>query len=575
MKRLTDRFSAHQLGALITLFLLALWGLGVLWIHLVTAAGADTFEMTYLGTVTGTLLILLPLYWRRVRWAYPGGVLVVLALFVGAGKGALDQSLIFSWSLYNVGVILAYAVALGCAYLSIRAYREPPSVGPTRPLLGAAGIVVVAAAIAAGLWSNRDGIRTAMWRLMLNRIDNRLQNLETLDERVQFLVDEGDLASAAAGIVVDDALVWAEAYGEAEVDTVYNIGSVTKPFVATAVLQLYERGLIDLDDDVNAYLPFRLRHPLYPNIPITIRMLLAHQSGLAHFTDPYYGYHTGEETAGWLTKNEGWDLPSFTPYPPFAEFMEGYLTPSGTYYTPDAWSANRPGTGYGYSTPGYDVLAYLVGSVSGQPFADYARDNIFDPLGMTGSGFSVADFPGRVARPYERVYGVLSKTNVEMPLEDVRTIGGGGMLSTVPDLAQFMIAHMNQGRAGGVELLQPETVALMHKRAVTFPVGRGDLNQIASGLGLGHIRDEPWNAWGHPYDMHGATGHGGSWFGYQGQMWFVEKDEGGGYGIVLLINTELDFKPKARDLWLFAGPLRLQVLLMEEAAARYAQTAGQ
>jgi hypothetical protein len=114
----------------------------------------------------------------------------------------------------------------------------------------------------------------------------------------------------------------------------------------------------------------------------------------------------------------------------------------------------------------------------------------------------------------------------------------------------------------------------MHERAVTFPVGRADLNQDASGLGLGHIRDEPWNAWGHPYDMHGATGHGGSWFGYQSQMWFVEE-EGGAYGIVLLINTEFDFGAEARALWLFASPLRLQVLLMEEAATRYAQVSGQ
>jgi hypothetical protein len=69
---------------------------------------------------------------------------------------------------------------------------------------------------------------------------------------------------------------------------------------------------------------------------------------------------------------------------------------------------------------------------------------------------------------------------------------------------------------------------------------------------------------------------GGSWFGYQGQMRFVEKgEEGGGCGIVLLINTEFDFKSEARDLWLFASPLRLQVLLMEEAATRYAQAAGQ
>lgn len=408
-----------------------------------------------------------------------------------------------------------------------------------------------------------------MWQLTLDRIGNQLQKLETLDEQIQFLVDEGDLTSATVGIVINDSLVWAQAYGEADLNTVYDIGSITKPFVATAVLQLYERGLIDLDEDVNEYLPLNLRHPEYPDTPITIRMLLTHQSGLAHFSDQYMGYHMGEETVDWMSENRGWHLPRYDPSPPFAEFLEGYVTPGGAYYTPGVWVAAEPGTEYSYSTPGYDILAYLVECVTGQPFSEYAQDNIFTPLGMTSTGFSVADFPGRVALPYERVYGVLSKANAELPLSDVRTIGGGGMLSTVPDLAQFMIAHLNQGQVDGARLLEPETIALMQEKAVSFPLGRADLNQVAYGLGLGHIREEPWSTWGHLYDMHGATGHGGSWFGYQGQMWFVEEEEGG-YGMVLLVNTEFDFK-EARDLWLFASPLKLQVLLMEEAAAMYQQ----
>ena len=73
--------------------------------------------------------------------------------------------------------------------------------------------------------------------------------------------------------------------------------------------------------------------------------------------------------------------------------------------------------------------------------------------------------------------------------------------------------------------------------------------------------------------MHGANGHGGSSWGYQSAMWFVPKVSGG-YGIVLLTNTESDFKAEARDLWLFASPLRLQVLLMEEAGRLYQEAVG-
>ena len=557
--------TAHQIGAFVTLLLLVIWSLAVFWVHMVSPAGAAMFELIYLGTLTVMFLILLPLYWKHIRWAYIGGVLVVIAMFVGIGIENLYRDFVLSWSLFNVGTVLAYVVALACAYFSIRSYRELAPVETKKTLFGVGGIVLVAAIVAVVLWVNQGLVQRTMWQWTLNRMDNRLQSLETLDEQIQFLVDNGDLTSVVGGIVVDGFLVWAKAYGEADLDTVYDIGSVTKPFVATAVLQLYEKGLIDLDDDGNEYLPFSLRHPEYPDTPITIRMLLTHQSGLAHSIDQYMGYHMGEETVEWMSENRGWHLPRYDASLSFAEFLEGYVTPGGAYYMPGAWVAAEPGTGYSYSTPGYDILAYLVECVTGQPFSEYARDNIFISLGMTSTGFSVADFPGRVALPYERVYGVLSKTIAELPLSDERTIGGGGMLSTVPDLAQFVIAHLNQGQVGGVQLLEPETIELMQEQAVSFPLGRGDLNQVSYGLGFGHIREEPWSVWGHLYDMHGATGHGGSWFGYQAQMWFVEREEGG-YGVILLTNTESDFKAEARSLWMFASPLKLQVLLMEEAA---------
>jgi CubicO group peptidase (beta-lactamase class C family) len=565
-------YTVHQIGALLALLVVVAWSLAALWLHMVTPAGADLLEITCLGTVAAVSLLLVGLFDLRVRWAYAGGILVALALLVGVAMEALGQNLHFSWSLYNLGVILACAAGLACAYFSARSIGELPPRGWARTVLGIGGIVAAAAVLATALNSKSDLIRETNWQWTLSRIDARLQELETLDERIEFLMAQGAIESAAIGIVVDDTLVWAAAYGEADLDTAYNTGSVTKPFVATAILQLYERGLIDVDGDVNEHLPFSLRHPEFPDTPITFHMLLSHQSGLAHFTDQYMSYHMGPQLANWMAEERGWDLPSFEPVPPLAEFLEGYLTPGGAYYVPEAWIPVRPGSEYNYSTPGYDLLAYLVECVSGQPFVEYARENIFGPLGMDSTSFGVAELSEQVAMPYERFYGVLSKSNVELPLEDVRTIGGGGLFSTVPDMAQFLIAHMNQGQVDGAQLLEPEMVALMHTPAVTFPVGRADLNQVSYGLGVGHVREEPWSAWGHPYDMHGATGHGGSWFGYNGQMWFAEAADGG-YGIILLYNTDLDFK--ADDLWFFASPLRLQVLLMEEAAALHEQARGE
>jgi len=557
-------YTSHQKGALLGLLVLFVWCLFVFWFHLTTPAGADMFEMTYVGALAIIFLLLLPLYLRRIHWAYLGGILAVFAMLAGAIKATLDKSFIFSWSFYNLTVFLVYVVALAVIYFSFFSYRELVAIGGKRTFPDIIFFILLVVLIATVLWFNQDLIQRSMWQLTLNRIDSKLQDLETLDEKIRLLVNEGDLNSLTAGIVVKDSLVWGRAYGEAELNSIYNIGSITKPFVATAIMQLYERDLIDLEVDASQYLPFILRHPLYPEQPITIRMLLTHQSGLAHFTDSYMSYHMDKKTADWLVNKQGWHLPEYDTYPSFAEFIKDYLIPEGAYYTTGCWTEDKPGVFYSYSTVGYDILAYLVECVTGETFIEYAQSNIFDPLEMQRTGFDVNKFKGEMALPFERVYNVLNKTNVELPIANVRTIGGGGMLSTVPDLAQFMIAHMNHGQVDDYLLLKPETVLIMHKTAVTFPPGRGDLNQVSCGLGIGHIRKEPWNCWGHLYDMHGAKGHGGSWFGYLSQMWFVEEEQNT-YGVILLTNTEFDFKAEARDLWNFSSPLKLLVLLMEEA----------
>ena len=88
-------------------------------------------------------------------------------------------------------------------------------------------------------------------------MQTRTGDIDQLDEKIEALMGEGDISSLAAAIVVNDEIVWTRGYGEQDtLDRMHDIASITKSLVATAVLQLYEQGLIDLDDDVNQYLPF-------------------------------------------------------------------------------------------------------------------------------------------------------------------------------------------------------------------------------------------------------------------------------------------------------------------------------
>jgi CubicO group peptidase (beta-lactamase class C family) len=484
-------------------------------------------------------------------------------MFVGLVKSFLDKSYFFSASIYNLVVILVYAVALANIFSSARSYSERPPSGRKMTILGSSGIVLITAVVAVLLAANMDTLNGYRFGMILRQADRMVQREETLEDKIECLRELGQIPSLAVGIVLDDKLVWARGFGDqADLDTIYNIGSITKPIVATAILQLYERSQLDLDGDVNEYLPFVLRHPEYPDTPITIRMLLTHQSGLAHYTPQYHSYFKSDDMLEWVATRQGWEISGTLKDMSFGDFLGGYLTPGGAYYTPAAWSF-EPGVGQGYSTPGFDILGNIVEQVSGQPLTEYLQENIYDPLGMSSTGLSVFEMPSRQAVPHERLYGVLAQTNSEGPQWDRRRIGGGGLRSTVPDIAQFLIAHMNDGQSNGYQLLLPETVALMHRQVVH---GGGDFMMAGTGMGWSHYTDKPREMWVKMIDLRGMQGHGGAEYGYRASMFFV-KDTKGSYGYIMMANVsllseELDFA------WYLAIDKGIEALLLEEGSAR-------
>ena len=125
--------------------------------------------------------------------------------------------------------------------------------------------------------------------------DNDLVFNSSVDQAITQLMLEGNTPSLAASVVYKDDIIWSKGYGEQSNDNVaFMIASITKTFTTTALLQLYERGIFELDDDVNSYLPFSLRNPNYPNTPITFRLLLLHQSSLMRGGEFYKSFVNNE-----------------------------------------------------------------------------------------------------------------------------------------------------------------------------------------------------------------------------------------------------------------------------------------
>jgi len=341
-------------------------------------------------------------------------------------------------------------------------------------------------------------------------------NQETFESKIRGLMTKYKVPSLATGIVINDSLIWANGFGEQpDLNTVYMIGSITKTFTATALLQLNESNLINLDDDINDYLPFDVRHPNYLSTPITIQMLLTHTAGLAR--DLYYRmYYLDDQLIEWMNENIGANIPPFE-RPPLEEFLNGSLNSEGPYYNHSNWDS-EPGTKFLYSNTGFLILGYIIEEITNQTLEDYFEENIFIPLNMTSTKYNYTEFDERNAIPYEWI----DDTKYQLPLYNLFYSGAGALRSTVPDLAKYLIVHMNQGEYNGVQLLNPESVELMHEKHIPIPG-----STVYYGLGWVIYED-------------GVQGHDGATFGYLANMYFKESGQGS-YGMMVMFNRGSSF----------------------------------
>ena len=124
-----NKFTPHQIGSLVTMVIMAVWGLSISWLHMTRPLGAEHMEFLFLSAMVPVYVILVPFYALRVRWSYISGIIVLLALFAGVVKAATGHILFFSFSAYNLTTIVVLLCAAACIYFSLRSYLELPPVG--------------------------------------------------------------------------------------------------------------------------------------------------------------------------------------------------------------------------------------------------------------------------------------------------------------------------------------------------------------------------------------------------------------------------------------------------------------
>jgi len=333
-----------------------------------------------------------------------------------------------------------------------------------------------------------------------------------IDDEINAIINGAKIPSLSTCIIKNKSIVWYNGYGkynkflrlEPTKNTVYMAGSVSKAFTATAIMQLHEDGYFDLDEDVSNYLPFILRNPLYPSVPITFKMLLSHRSSLS--VTPLKDLVSFGIVYLFSHKN--------FPYPA----LEWHLIPGGKMYRSDVWTDKKPGEAFNYSNTGYLILEYLVEQISEESFDDYCKNNIFNPLNMKNSSFCFRDI-----KRIQRAVPYLLKGNfhIRLPFYDVPKSGAGGLFTSVEDLSHFLIAHMNNGTYNNTRILDNSSVELMHT-LYSKNTNSGVLNYT---YGLGWMF---FNISGMIYQ-----GHDGDTPGFTARMVYCEKNE---TGIIFFFN---------------------------------------
>jgi CubicO group peptidase (beta-lactamase class C family) len=277
-------------------------------------------------------------------------------------------------------------------------------------------------------------------------IDPEVEEFSDFDAEIRKEMSSYQIPSLSACVIKNDEIVWIKYYGNSAVSnslpdstSIYPVASVSKTIIVTAVMQLFEQGLIDLDADINNYLPVAIRNPYYPNNRVTARMLLTHTSGLTWPVDDY-------------------EVPGFYDYypldsaPPLAEWIPQYVLPGGSNYVNAVWKNTVPGERELYSNIGTAVLGYLVEVVSGIDFNTYCRQNIFTPLEMNNTSYAYADLDmNNVVNIYSENYQRIEPyRQLHFPAHSLKT--------TMEDYSHLLIAYMNGGTYKGTRILQESTI---------------------------------------------------------------------------------------------------------------------
>lgn len=368
------------------------------------------------------------------------------------------------------------------------------------------------------------------------------QTLEELQKAMKDVIAKNHVPGAGVALVQKGELLWCGGIGKADLasnrdvtcDTEFRVGSISKSFVALALLKLQEEGRINLQARLSDVAPeIAVQNRWDSTNPVRVVNLLEHTTG---FDD--------------MRPSEIYNLSDPYDYP-LQEVFRRFPEPQTV-----RWP---PGTRFSYSNPGYGIAGYLIERVASQPFDQYIRDNFLLPLGMKKADFRFTDankpllatgYKGNPPKPAGYPYIYLR------PAGDLKASPG--------ELAKLVQFFLHRGKVGDVQLLKPETIARMEVPETTLAARAG----LRSGYGLANYTGAEGGVVTH--------GHDGGIDGFISSYRYMPEQN---WGYVVLVNSTVSGKA-IQDLnrlaidFLSQGLPKPQQPTINLAAGQLAQFAG-
>jgi CubicO group peptidase (beta-lactamase class C family) len=270
------------------------------------------------------------------------------------------------------------------------------------------------------------------------------------------------IAGMAACAINNGKVVWRGYYGYQDINrkipvdsqTIFMLASVSKTVTAAALMQLFSKGKFNLDDNINQYLPFKIKNPNFPNNQITFRQLLRHRSSIID----NYDY-----------LNQFWEINKGDPTITLGKFLKEYLAAEGENFNKEKnFAKDRPGTSFSYSNIGYALIGYLVECISKMPFDKYCNENIFKPLNMNDTAWYLKSLDtSKIAKPY--YFSDSLQQYVSYGFGGFPDYPAGELRTTLNSFSHFLIGWTQDGKWNNTSVF--DSVAVQTLTPSDFSLG--------------------------------------------------------------------------------------------------------